>query len=139
MNFYTNDTAHGVNELWSDLTNQLTFKNQQVCFPVITIHTQTNNQSGAIRTKWLTPHEMGSYGPRLNAMVPTKYLGTHLKDDGTPDVQTPSKPPIPNPNKTPSSLNPTSAQHPASFQTRWALTPPPPPASNAPHSTVLTS
>ncbi|KIJ28678.1 hypothetical protein M422DRAFT_784491 [Sphaerobolus stellatus SS14] len=89
-NFYTNDTSHGSSFLWSSLRNTSAFQNQKMAFPIMTLHTQTPTNGNELQA-WsqrmvyeVTPYEMGSHDPRLNAMSATQYLGTHATG-GKPD------------------------------------------------------
>ncbi|KIJ47423.1 hypothetical protein M422DRAFT_164028 [Sphaerobolus stellatus SS14] len=79
-NFYTNDTSHGANILFSNLPSQDIYQNFSVPLPIIALNFQVPAGADASSSiiYEITPYEMGSFDPRLSTMAQTKYLGTQL-------------------------------------------------------------
>ncbi|KAF8135442.1 phospholipase B [Boletus edulis] len=73
-NFYTNTTAHGVGQLWSQIPLLSSYADQSMPFPIIAADSLP---SGSGSTPF-TPIEFGSWDPSLSAMAPMAYSGTHL-------------------------------------------------------------
>jgi len=110
--FFTNDTAHGAGQLWSNVPLIPSWQQYQVPFPIIQADSRpVSSNSTAIldpssvvyevngvphlecgpdRCSFLTqmtPMEFGSWDPDLSAMVNISYAGTHLTN-GQPDNNT---------------------------------------------------
>jgi lysophospholipase len=113
-NFFTNDTAHGAGQLWSDVPLIPSWQQHQVPFPIIQADSRPvgSNATGRILDPasvvyevneaphlecgirpfahlltQITPMEFGSWDPTLSAMVNISYVGTHLTN-GQPDNAT---------------------------------------------------
>ncbi|KAH9011013.1 phospholipase B [Lactarius pseudohatsudake] len=92
-NFFTNDSAHGAGQLWSQVPLIPSWQQHLVPFPII----QTDSRpAGSNLTTSLpptavvyeiTPMEWGSWDPNLSAMMNISYAGTHL-NNGQPDNNT---------------------------------------------------
>ncbi|KAI0268896.1 phospholipase B [Gloeopeniophorella convolvens] len=92
-NFFTNDTAHGAGQLWSQVPNIPTWLQHLVPFPIIQADSRPvgSNLTTALAPEpvvyEITPMEFGSWDPNLSAMVNVSYAGTHL-NNGQPDNAT---------------------------------------------------
>ncbi|KAJ7901752.1 phospholipase B [Mycena olivaceomarginata] len=83
-NFFTNATAHGAGQLWSDIPQIPAFQQQLTPFPLIVTDSRP---SGSNLTTSLgpesvvyeiSPFEIASYDPQLSAGMNLSYAGTHL-------------------------------------------------------------
>ncbi|PSR76524.1 hypothetical protein PHLCEN_2v8427 [Hermanssonia centrifuga] len=92
-NFFTNDTAHGAGQLWSQIPNIPAYQSHQTPFPLIMADSRPagSNSTGKLPPEptvyEITPFEFGSWDPNLSAMVNMTYIGTHLTN-GEPDNNT---------------------------------------------------
>ncbi|KAG5650185.1 hypothetical protein H0H81_000391, partial [Sphagnurus paluster] len=83
-NFFTNDTAHGAGQLWSNIPLIPAYQQHQTPFPIIVADSRPVG-SNATTTLTLdpvvyeiTPLEFASYDPNLSAAMNLTYTGTHL-------------------------------------------------------------
>ncbi|KAI0092923.1 phospholipase B [Irpex rosettiformis] len=92
-NFFTNETAHGAGQLWSNIPLIPSYAQHQTPFPLImadsrpagsNLTTQLAPESVVYE---ITPLEFGSWDPNLSAMMNLSYAGTHLSN-GTADNDT---------------------------------------------------
>ncbi|KAI0271146.1 phospholipase B [Russula aff. rugulosa BPL654] len=100
-NFFTNDTAHGAGQLWSNVPSMSSWQQYLVPFPIIQadsrpagskLTTTLNPNSMVYEANFnpslrMTPMEFGSWDPQLSAMVNITYAGT-LLTNGQPDNST---------------------------------------------------
>ncbi|TFK75253.1 phospholipase B [Pluteus cervinus] len=83
-NFFTNDSAHGAGQLWSDIPSLPAFRQYQAPFPIIVADSRpvgsnlTTILSPEPVVYEITPLELASYDPNLSAGVNLTYAGTHL-------------------------------------------------------------
>ncbi|KAF7376080.1 Lysophospholipase [Mycena sanguinolenta] len=83
-NFFTNSTAHGAGQLWSDIPNIPAFQQQITPFPLIVADSRpsTDNSTAALTPDSvvyeISPFEIASYDPQLSAGMNLTYAGTHL-------------------------------------------------------------
>ncbi|KAI0295829.1 phospholipase B [Multifurca ochricompacta] len=91
--FFTNDSAHGAGQLWSNVPLIPSWQQHLVPFPIIQTDSRpvgsnlTTSLSPTAVVYEITPMEMGSWDPNLSAMMNLTYIGTHLTD-GEPDNDT---------------------------------------------------
>ncbi|KAF9227378.1 phospholipase B [Gyrodon lividus] len=83
-NYFTNNTAHGAGQLWSQIPLLPSYANQSIPFPIIAADSLPSgfNATSVLPLESivyeLTPFEYGSWDPNLSAMAPMSYAGTHL-------------------------------------------------------------
>ncbi|KAF7980794.1 hypothetical protein HWV62_36869 [Athelia sp. TMB] len=82
-NFYTNDSAHGAGQRWSDVQRVPSFQSHVAPFPIIVatslpIGSNLSTPPLAQTVYEMTPLEFGSWDPALSAMVNMSFAGTHL-------------------------------------------------------------
>ncbi|KAJ7072397.1 phospholipase B [Mycena amicta] len=83
-NFFTNNTAHGAGQLWSDIPNIPAYQQGLVPFPLIVTDSRpaSSNSTAALGPEpivyEITPFEFASYDPNLSAGMNLTYAGTHL-------------------------------------------------------------
>jgi lysophospholipase len=92
-NFFTNATAHGAGQLWSNIPSIPAFQQQQIPFPLIMADSRPVGSNLTTRLApepvvyEISPLEFGSWDPNLSAMMNMTYTGTHLTN-GVPDNDT---------------------------------------------------
>ncbi|KAI0028749.1 phospholipase B [Vararia minispora EC-137] len=92
-NFFTNSSAHGAGQLWSQILLNPLFQQHMVPFPVIQADSRpvgsnlTTLLSPDSIVYEMTPMEFGSWDPNLSAMMNMTYVGTHL-NNGVPPNET---------------------------------------------------
>ncbi|KZT22215.1 phospholipase B [Neolentinus lepideus HHB14362 ss-1] len=92
-NFFTNNTAHGAGQLWSNIPETAAWQQLQPPFPIIVSDSRPvgSNMTTALPpgpvVYEMTPLEFGSWDPNLSAMVNMTYAGTHFVN-GTPPNET---------------------------------------------------
>ncbi|KAI0256379.1 phospholipase B [Lactifluus subvellereus] len=92
-NFFTNDSAHGAGQLWSDVPQIPSWQQHLVPFPIIQADSRpvdsnlTTLLSPSSVVYEMTPMEWGSWDPQLSAMMNMSYAGTNL-NNGQPDNDT---------------------------------------------------
>ncbi|KAI0045904.1 phospholipase B [Auriscalpium vulgare] len=92
-NFFTNDSAHGAGQLWSQVPETSTWLALQEPFPIIQADSRPvgSNLTTALAPEpvvyEITPMEFGSWDPNLSSMMNISYVGTHL-NNGVPDNTT---------------------------------------------------
>jgi lysophospholipase len=110
-NFFSNDSAHGAGQLWSQVPLIPSWQQHRVPFPIIQADsrpvgsnlTTVLNPASTVyevnpvphlecdlmvtNVSQITPLEFGSWDPQLSAMVNITYGGTHL-NNGQPDNDT---------------------------------------------------
>ncbi|KAK1221741.1 hypothetical protein PQX77_015440 [Marasmius sp. AFHP31] len=90
QNFFTNDSAHGAGQLWSNLPAIPAFQEHRVPFPMIVSDSRPfKSNSTSVLTLdpvvyEITPYELASYDPNLSAGANLTYAGTHMTD-GKPE------------------------------------------------------
>ncbi|KAF8210154.1 phospholipase B [Mycena galopus ATCC 62051] len=83
-NFFTNSTAHGAGQLWSDIPNIPAFQQQLTPFPLIVADSRpsgsnlTTSLSPTSVVYEISPFEIASYDPQLSAGMNLTYAGTFL-------------------------------------------------------------
>lgn len=80
--FYTSDTD-GDNVTWSSIRNLSSFKNHEMPYPIVvadgrTPGTQIINGNSTVFE--ISPYELGSWDPSLQAFVDTHYVGSELSN-----------------------------------------------------------
>ncbi|KAG6830791.1 hypothetical protein H0H92_014640 [Tricholoma furcatifolium] len=84
QNFFTNDTAHGAGQLWSDIPQIPAYQQHQTPFPIIVADSRpvssnlTTTLSLESTVYEITPFELASYDPALSAGMNLTYAGTFL-------------------------------------------------------------
>ncbi|KAJ7209506.1 phospholipase B [Mycena pura] len=84
QNFFTNDTAHGAGQLWSDFPTIPAVQQGFVPFPLLVTDSRQANDNlttslGPDSVVYeITPYEFASYDPNLSAGMNLTYAGTHL-------------------------------------------------------------
>ncbi|KAG6849456.1 hypothetical protein H0H93_008299 [Arthromyces matolae] len=85
-NFFTNDTAHGAGQLWSNIPLIPAYQQYQTPFPIIVSDSRPvgSNLTTALSPDStvfeITPLELASYDPNLSAGMNLTYAGTHLSN-----------------------------------------------------------
>ncbi|KAG6896435.1 hypothetical protein C0992_008312 [Termitomyces sp. T32_za158] len=85
-NFFTNDTAHGAGQLWSDIPLIPAYQQYQTPFPIVVADSRPvgSNLTTALSPEStvfeITPLELASYDPNLSAGMNLTYTGTHLSN-----------------------------------------------------------
>ncbi|KAF8919942.1 phospholipase B [Mucidula mucida] len=89
-NFFSNDSAHGAGQLWTDIPNIPSFRDLQVPFPLVVADSRpvgsnltTTLDLDAVVYE-ITPFELASYDPNLSAGVNLTFAGTHFMN-GRPE------------------------------------------------------
>ncbi|KAJ7783055.1 phospholipase B [Mycena metata] len=83
-NFFTNATAHGAGQLWSDIPNIPAFQQGITPFPLIVTDSRPagSNLTTALSplpiVYEISPFEFASFDPNLSAGMNLSYAGTHL-------------------------------------------------------------
>ncbi|KAF8650407.1 hypothetical protein AX16_005214 [Volvariella volvacea WC 439] len=83
-NFFTNDTAHGAGQLWSEIPLIPTYQQHQVPFPIVVANSRPvgSNITTILPLDSIvyeiTPLELASYDPHLSAGMNLTFSGTHL-------------------------------------------------------------
>ncbi|KAJ6593826.1 phospholipase B [Mycena capillaripes] len=86
QNFFTNATAHGAGQLWSDIPNIPAFQQKLTPFPLIVTDSRPSgsNLTTALGPESvvyeISPFEFASYDPNLSAGMNLSYAGTHLSN-----------------------------------------------------------
>ncbi|KAJ6586847.1 phospholipase B [Mycena vulgaris] len=84
QNFFTNSTAHGAGQLWSDIPQIPAFQQGLTPFPLIVTDSRPvgSNLTTALSLDpvvyEISPFEFASYDPNLSAGMNLTYAGTHL-------------------------------------------------------------
>ncbi|KAJ7680248.1 phospholipase B [Mycena polygramma] len=84
QNFFTNATAHGAGQLWSDIPNIPAFQQGLTPFPLIVTDSRPSgsNLTTALDLNSvvyeISPFEFASFDPNLSAGMNLSYAGTHL-------------------------------------------------------------
>ncbi|THH04642.1 hypothetical protein EW146_g10126 [Bondarzewia mesenterica] len=92
-NFFSNDTAHGAGQLWSNIPSTEPWQQHIPPFPIVMADSRPvgSNLTTALPPEpvvyEITPMEFGSFDPNLSAMMNLSYVGTHL-NNGQPDNDT---------------------------------------------------
>ncbi|KAI0313929.1 phospholipase B [Amylostereum chailletii] len=94
-NFFSDETAHGAGQRWSQITSLSAFQNHIPPFPIVVANSLPNNISADNDDPpslqdvvyEITPLEFGSWDPNLSAMANLSFAGTHLTN-GNPDNST---------------------------------------------------
>ncbi|EPQ56964.1 hypothetical protein GLOTRDRAFT_73425 [Gloeophyllum trabeum ATCC 11539] len=92
-NFFTNDSAHGAGQLWSQIPETPAFQQYIPPFPIVMSDSRPvgSNLTTALTPEpvvyEMTPLEFGSWDPNLSAMVNMSFAGTHFVN-GTPPNDT---------------------------------------------------
>ncbi|KAG7448332.1 phospholipase B [Guyanagaster necrorhizus] len=85
-NFFTNDSAHGAGQLWSDIPSSQVYQQRNVPFPIILANSLPNgsNYTGVLPPEAtvfeFSPLELASYDPSLSAAMDLKFAGSNLTD-----------------------------------------------------------
>ncbi|KAF7298251.1 Lysophospholipase [Mycena chlorophos] len=85
-NFFTNSTAHGAGQLWSEIPNIPAWQEKTMPFPIVVADVRPANdnstgQLGLSPTVYeITPFEFGSFDPQLSTGMNLTYVGTHLNN-----------------------------------------------------------
>ncbi|KAJ7084311.1 phospholipase B [Mycena belliarum] len=85
-NFFTNSTAHGAGQLWSDIPRIPAFQQGLTPFPLIVADSRPSgdNSTAALGPESvvyeISPFEFASYDPNLSAAMNLSYAGTHLSN-----------------------------------------------------------
>ncbi|KAG5716751.1 Lysophospholipase 3 [Termitomyces sp. T112] len=85
-NFFTNDTAHGAGQLWSNIPLIPAYQQFQTPFPIIVADSRpvgsnlTTVLSPDSTVFEITPLELASYDPNLSAGMNLSRAGTHLSN-----------------------------------------------------------
>ncbi|PBK78822.1 phospholipase B [Armillaria solidipes] len=85
-NFFTNDSAHGAGQLWSNIPTSQVYQQQSVPFPIILANSRPNgsNYTGVLPPEAtvfeFSPLELASYDPSLSAAIDLKFAGSNLTD-----------------------------------------------------------
>ncbi|KAK0463558.1 phospholipase B [Desarmillaria tabescens] len=83
-NFFTNDSAHGAGQLWSDIPTSQVYQQQSVPFPIILANSRPNgsNYTGVLPPEAavfeFSPLELASFDPSLSAAIDLKFAGSNL-------------------------------------------------------------
>ncbi|THV07356.1 phospholipase B [Dendrothele bispora CBS 962.96] len=83
-NIFTNDTAHGAGQLWSNIPDIPAFQQHLLPIPILVTDSRpsTSNDTrvlGLDSTVYeITPFELASFDPSLSAGANISYAGTHL-------------------------------------------------------------
>ncbi|KAG6816975.1 hypothetical protein H0H87_001290 [Tephrocybe sp. NHM501043] len=83
-NFFTNDSAHGAGQLWSNIPRIPAYQQRQTPFPIVVSDSRPvgSNLTTALDLESIvyeiTPLELASYDPNLSAGMNLTYAGTHL-------------------------------------------------------------
>ncbi|KAJ6609839.1 phospholipase B [Mycena sp. CBHHK59/15] len=86
QNFFTNDTAHGAGQLWSNIPKIPAFQQALAPFPIIVADSRPSgsNLTTALGPESvvyeITPFEFASFDPNLSAGMNLTYAGTHLSN-----------------------------------------------------------
>ncbi|KAI0313930.1 phospholipase B [Amylostereum chailletii] len=91
-NFYSNDSGHGTDQLWSRIPQNSAYQQHIPPFPILVadsrpVGSNATNTPLEYLVYEITPLEFGSWDPDLSAMVNTSFIGTQLKN-GQPDNDT---------------------------------------------------
>ncbi|KAG6842116.1 hypothetical protein C0991_002770 [Blastosporella zonata] len=84
QNFFTNDTAHGAGQLWSDIPRIPAYQQYQTPFPIVVSDSRPVGSNATTATTLdpvvyeITPLELASYDPNLSMGMNLTYAGTHL-------------------------------------------------------------
>ncbi|KAJ7462207.1 phospholipase B [Mycena galericulata] len=84
QNFFTNSTAHGAGQLWSDIPQIPAFQQKLTPFPLLVTDSRPagSNLTTALPpgpiVYEISPFEIASYDPNLSAGMNLSYAGTHL-------------------------------------------------------------
>ncbi|KAJ7262254.1 phospholipase B [Mycena haematopus] len=84
QNFFTNTTAHGAGQLWSDIPSIPAFQQQITPFPLIVADSRPSGSNLTVSLSpesvvyEISPFEIASYDPQLSAGMNLTYAGTHL-------------------------------------------------------------
>ncbi|KAF7321318.1 Lysophospholipase [Mycena kentingensis (nom. inval.)] len=84
FNFFTNATAHGAGQLWSDIPRIPAYQEKKVPFPLIVADSRAGNDESTDALGLdsvvyeITPFEFASFDPSLSAGMNLSYAGTHL-------------------------------------------------------------
>ncbi|KIK67069.1 hypothetical protein GYMLUDRAFT_37109 [Collybiopsis luxurians FD-317 M1] len=85
-NFFTNDTAHGAGQLWSNIPTIPAWQQYQTPFPILVTDSRPQglNATTALTLEptvyEITPFEFASYDPDLSAGVNLTFAGTPMTD-----------------------------------------------------------
>ncbi|KAF8071892.1 phospholipase B [Lyophyllum atratum] len=85
-NFFTNDSAHGAGQLWSNIPLIPAYREFQTPFPIVVADSRPvgSNLTTALTLDptvyEITPLELASYDPNLSAGMNLTYAGTHLSN-----------------------------------------------------------
>ncbi|KAG6917429.1 hypothetical protein DXG01_002515 [Tephrocybe rancida] len=85
-NFFTNDSAHGAGQLWSDIPRIPAYQQHQTPFPIVVSDSRPvgSNLTTVLSLDpvvyEITPLELASYDPNLSAGMNLSYAGTHLNN-----------------------------------------------------------
>ncbi|KAJ6472715.1 phospholipase B [Mycena vitilis] len=83
-NFFTNATAHGAGQLWSDIPSIPAFQQRLTPFPVIVTDSRPSGSNSTTTLSpesvvyEISPFEIASFDPNLSAGMNLSYAGTHL-------------------------------------------------------------
>ncbi|KAJ7647403.1 phospholipase B [Roridomyces roridus] len=84
QDFFTNSTAHGAGQLWSDIPQIPAFQQKLTPFPLIVADSRPANSNSTTALSpdpivyEISPFEIASYDPNLSAGMNLTYAGTHL-------------------------------------------------------------
>ncbi|TDL25988.1 phospholipase B [Rickenella mellea] len=90
-NFFTNNSAHGAGQLWSNIPNLPAFQQHAAPFPLVVANSRPvgSNLTTALAPEpivyEITPLEFGSWDPNLSAMMNMTYVGTNLVNGKPPN------------------------------------------------------
>ncbi|PFH47334.1 hypothetical protein AMATHDRAFT_67917 [Amanita thiersii Skay4041] len=93
-NFFSNESAHGAGQLWSDIQFVPAFQRHQTPFPVVVANSRPigSNSIGRLPLEpivyEITPYELASFDPQLSAGVNLSYSGTQLVDGNPLNIST---------------------------------------------------
>ncbi|KAJ7581090.1 phospholipase B [Mycena floridula] len=85
-NFFTNDSAHGAGQLWSQIPALSSFQQHSVPFPLMIADARPNgfNASGLLSLDTtvyeMSPFEIASFDPSLSTAANMKFVGTQLSN-----------------------------------------------------------
>jgi lysophospholipase len=85
-NFFSNDSAHGAGQLWSQVPLNPLFQAHQVPFPIMQADSRPvgSNLTSVLAPEpivyEMTPFEFGSWDPNLSAMINMSFAGTHVNN-----------------------------------------------------------
>ncbi|CAK5281501.1 unnamed protein product [Mycena citricolor] len=83
-NFFTNKTAHGAGQLWSDIPNIPAVQQGLAPFPILVTDSRPASLNTTVALTLdptvyeISPFEFASYDPNLSAGMNLTYAGTHL-------------------------------------------------------------